>query len=154
MSGNVFEEKDLGVTMSNDLKWEKQCSEIVKKANKILGMIKRNFVDRSKDIILPLFKSLVRPHLEYSCQVWCPHYKKDIKLIEGVQRRATKLVHGLENLTYDDRQTIRKVMQPTLANILGWKLLVSGTTSGTFLDSQLKKFSRMHSEIVLPGGLA
>ena len=95
MSGNVFEEKDLGVTMSNDLKWEKQCSEVVKKANKILGMLKRNFVDRSKYIILPLFKSLVRRHLEYCCQVWCPPYKKDIKLIEGVQRRATKLVHSL-----------------------------------------------------------
>ena len=52
---SVFEEKDLGVTMSNDLKWEKQCSEVVKKANEILGMIKQNFVDRSKDIILPLF---------------------------------------------------------------------------------------------------
>jgi len=61
------------------------------------------YVDRSKDIILPLFKSLVKPHLEYCCQVWCPHYKKDIKLVEGVQRRATKLVHGLENLNYDDR---------------------------------------------------
>jgi len=93
----------LGVTMSNDLKWEKQCSEVVKKANKILGMIKRNFVDRSKDIILSLYKSLIKPHLEYCCQVWCPHYKKDIKLIEGVQRRVTKLVHGLENLNYDDR---------------------------------------------------
>ena len=52
---NVFEEKDLGMTMNNDLKWEKQCSEVVKKANEILGMIKRNFIDRSKDIILPLF---------------------------------------------------------------------------------------------------
>jgi len=49
---------------------------------------------------------------------------------------------------------LRKVVQPTLANILGRKLLVSGTTSGTFLDSQPKKFPRMHSEIVLPGGLA
>ena len=47
--------------------------------------------------------SSVRPHLEYCCQVWCPHYKKYIKLIEGVQRRANKLIHGLENLNYDDR---------------------------------------------------
>ena len=81
----------------------KQCNEVVKKANKIIGMIKRNFVDRSKEIILPLYRSLVRPHLEYCCQVCCPHYKKDVKLIEGMQRRATKLVHGLENLNYDDR---------------------------------------------------
>ena len=76
-----------------------KCEE----SKQILGMIKRNFVDRSKDIILPLYKSLVRPHLQYCCQVWCPHYKKDIKLIEGVQRHATKLVHSLENLNYDDR---------------------------------------------------
>jgi len=57
---SVFEEKDLGVNMSNDLKWEKQCNEVVKKANKILGMIKRNFFNRSKDIILPFDNYSVR----------------------------------------------------------------------------------------------
>jgi len=90
----VSEEKDLGVIISGDLKWEKECSEAVKKANRMLGMIKRIFIDRSKEIIISLYKSLVKPHLEYCCQIWSPYYKKDIKLIEGVQRRATKLVTG------------------------------------------------------------
>ena len=91
----VSEEKDLGVIISEDLKWQKQCSEAVRKANRMLGLIKRNFIDRSQETIILLYKSLVRPHLEYCCQIWSPYYKKDIKLIEGVQRRATKLVTGI-----------------------------------------------------------
>jgi len=100
---NVTEEKDLGVIVSDDLKWEKQCSQTVAKANKVLGLIKRNFTDRSKETIIPLYKSLVRLHLEYCCPILNPHYIKDIKLVEGVQRRATKLVWGMENLHYEER---------------------------------------------------
>jgi len=81
----------------------KQCSQTVAKANKVLGLIKRNFTNRSKETIIPLYKSLVRPHLEYCCPIWNPHYIKDIKLVEGVQRRATKLVCGMENLHYEER---------------------------------------------------
>jgi len=75
----------------------------VRTANRVLGMIKRNFVDTSKDTILALYKSLVRPHLEYCCPIWAPHYNKDIKLIEGVLRRATKIVKGIGHLSYDER---------------------------------------------------
>jgi len=100
---NVSEEKDLGVIVSDDLKWEKQCSQTVAKANIVLGLIKRNFTDRSKETIIPLYESLVRPHLEYCCPIWNRHYIKDIKLVEGVQRRATKLVWGMENLHYEER---------------------------------------------------
>ena len=64
----------LGVIVSQDLKWEKQYRAVVRTANRVLGMIKRNFVDTSKDTILALYKSLVRPHLEYCCPVWAPHY--------------------------------------------------------------------------------
>ena len=65
MNGNklstVSEEKDLGVVVSDDLKWEKQSKKAVKKANRMLGVIKRSFTDRSKETIIPLYKSLVRP---------------------------------------------------------------------------------------------
>ena len=69
----VHEEKDLGVIVSDDLKWDKQCVAVVKKTNKLLRMIKRNFIDRSIATILALYKSLIRPHLEYCIQVWNPH---------------------------------------------------------------------------------
>ena len=66
-------------------------------------MIKRNFTDRSEETIMSLYKSLVRPHLEYCTPVWSPQLVKDSKLIEGVQRRATKLVQGIEHWKYEDR---------------------------------------------------
>ena len=67
--------------------------------------IKRNFTDRSQSTLIPLYKSLVRPHLEYCCSVqnWNPHFRKNIELIEGVQRRATKLVKGVEHLQIMNR---------------------------------------------------
>jgi len=64
----VLSEKDLGVMISEDWKWDNQCKEVVSKANKILGMIKRNFTDTTKETILPLYKTLVRPHLDYCSQ--------------------------------------------------------------------------------------
>jgi len=99
----VSEEKDLGVIVSDDLKWEQQCSQTVAKANKVIGLIKRNFTDRSKETIIRSFKSLVEPHLEYCCPIWNPHYIKDIILVESVQRHATKIVWGMENLHYEER---------------------------------------------------
>ena len=93
----------MGVITSEDHKWEKQCSKAVNKANRMLGMIKCHFIDRSKETIISLYKSPVRPPLEFCCQTWSPYYKKDINLIEGVQRRATKLVTGMKELNYDDR---------------------------------------------------
>jgi len=69
----------------------------------MLGEIKRNFTDRSKETIMPLYKSLVRPHLEYCVPIWSPYYRKDIELVEGVQRRATKLIDGVRNLHYEER---------------------------------------------------
>jgi len=99
----VTEEKDLGMIMQSDLKCSSQCFKAVNTANRILGMIKRTISVRDKDIILQLFKSLVRQHLEYSVQAWRPHFQKDIDLIEGVQRKATKLITSLKEKTYEER---------------------------------------------------
>ena len=99
----VEQEKDLGVVISSDLKPSKQCSEVVKTANKLIGFIGRSFEFRTEEIILNLYNSLVRPHLEYCIQCWSPYYKNDIEKLEGVQRRMTKLIPRLQNKPYEER---------------------------------------------------
>ena len=99
----IEEELDLGIVIQSDLKWAKQCARVVGSANKVLGMIKRTFHNFSKDIIVKLYKSLIRPRLEYAVQAWRPHLQKDINLIEGVQRRVTNMVSDVRGKSYEDR---------------------------------------------------
>jgi len=69
----------------------------------MLGVIQKNFSNRSKETIMPLYKSLVRPHSEYCVPIWSPYYQNDIELVEGVQRRATTLINDARNLHYEER---------------------------------------------------
>ena len=80
----VCYEKDLGVLISNDLKVSQQCQQAYNKASKILGLVNRTIEYRDTDILLRLYKSLVRPHLEYCVPAWAPHYIKDKALIESI----------------------------------------------------------------------
>jgi len=96
-------ERDLSVLVQDDLKVSQQCCKAANKGNSVLGGINRAFTLKSKSIILPLCKSLVRLHLDYAIPAWCPHYQKDIAVLEQVQRRATKMVNGLQNITYEQR---------------------------------------------------
>ena len=92
---NSDKEKDLGVIVNGSWKWSEQCNVAVKKANSTLGIIKRHIASKRKDIIVKLYKTLVRPKLEYCVQAWCPYLRKDIENIERVQHRATKLIGGI-----------------------------------------------------------
>jgi len=90
-------EKDLGVLISDDLKPSAHCILSYTKANRMLGLINRTFSIKQPTILLRLYKSLVRPHLEYCSPAWSPKYVKDKELLERVQHRFTCLFMNYGN---------------------------------------------------------
>ena len=93
---DVDEEKDLGVIVDKGLKFHRQAAAAIKKANSALGIIKKSFTFLDEETLPLLFKSLVKPHLEYGNVIWGPFYKGDA-------RKATKAVPGISSLTYGER---------------------------------------------------
>jgi hypothetical protein len=103
-------ERDLGVIIDKTMKFSEQVNSAVGKANSVLGMIKRNITCKNKNIITKLYKSLVRPILEYCVQVWRPHLRKDIDKMERVQHRATRMMEECKGLCYEDRLKVTGLM--------------------------------------------
>ena len=106
MGGTILsktvKEKDLGVTMNADKKDSEQCRIAASLGNQVLGMIRRNIAYKDKRLIIPLYKAIVRPHLEYCIQAWNPYIRKDIDMLEKIQRRAAKLIPGLRDIRYEE----------------------------------------------------
>ena len=109
---DIDEEKDLGMLIDKDLKFHRQTASAVKKANSALGIVKKTFANLDDKNFPLLYKSLVRPHLEYGNVIWGPFYKGDEEQVERVQRRATKAVAGLNKQPYGDR--LRQLNLPSL----------------------------------------
>ena len=86
----------------------------MKKANQVLGILKKTYYTRDAKTIACLYKAMVRPHLEYGNTIWGPFYKGDIKLVESVQRRATKIIPELRDKPYEER--LRKLRLPSLTH--------------------------------------
>ena len=109
---HVFEEKDLGVIIDMELSFEEHMASKIKKANSIMGLIRRTFSFLDGETFKKLYTSFVRPHLEYANPVWSPHLRKHIKMLENVQIRATKQVDGMQKMEYTER--LQKLDLPTL----------------------------------------
>ena len=107
MGGTILsktvKEKDLGVTMNANMKVSEQCRIASSKGNQVLGMIRRNITYKEKSLIIPLYRAIVRPHLQYRIHAWNPHLRKDVDMLEKIQRRATKLIPELRDVTYEER---------------------------------------------------
>ncbi|KAK3084777.1 hypothetical protein FSP39_018740 [Pinctada imbricata] len=99
-------EKDLGIQIDNKLKFIEHIHLSVKTANQRLGIIRRNFHYLDKESFTTLYKSIVRPHLEYASSAWSTVNKREAALIENTQRRATKLIKDISHLPYTQRMKI------------------------------------------------
>ena len=99
----VREERDLGVVLRDDLKVSSNCQQAYVKASRMLGLMARTVRFENLEVMTRLYKSLVRPHLEYCTSAWWPHYAKDGELLERVQRRFSRMVPGLRGLDYEER---------------------------------------------------
>jgi hypothetical protein len=100
---SVTEEKDLGVVITADLKSSSHCQSACKKANNMLGLIYRTIEYKEQKVLVNLYKSLVRPMIEYCSSAWSPHYKKDKEMIERVQNRFTRMIPSFRQLAYEER---------------------------------------------------
>ena len=109
---HVADEKDLGVIIDDELKFEEHIMRKVRVANGIVGQIRRSFSFLDPETFRRIFVAFVRPHLEYCQAVWSPHLLKNIDILENVQIRATKLVDGLSDLEYPER--LKRINLPTL----------------------------------------
>ena len=100
---SITDEKDLGVTIDQDLKFHLHVSKAVNKASRMLRLVRATFTCLDETTLPKLFTTMVRPHLEYGNVIWCPRFQRDKLEVEKIQRRATKLIPNLRSLPYKDR---------------------------------------------------
>ena len=99
----VQEETDLGVVIRSDLKPTSQCNKSAAAARRIIAMVRRHFKKLDVEDFLLIYKTYIRPRLEFCIQSWSPYLQKDIETLERVQRTATRLIPELRKFSYEER---------------------------------------------------
>ena len=103
-------EKDLGVVVQSNLSPEGHINKVVGEGLAIVANIRTTFTHLDEKLIKKVIESILRPKLEYAQVVWAPHLKKHIRKLERVQRAATKLVPGLQDMEYQERLRILNLL--------------------------------------------
>ena len=150
-TGRVFQleytdnEKDIGVIIDSKLEFDKHTSFKIKKANSIMAVIRRSSIMLNESNFVPLYKALVRSHLDYASCIWSPHKQKYKDEIENVQRRATKQINRLKDLPYPER--LKRLNLPTLAyrRIRGDMIEMYKLLHNRY-DIATSKFIKLHRE--------
>jgi ribonuclease P/MRP protein subunit RPP40 len=134
--------RDLGVLRSGDARYHAHCSEVVTKASRMCGVIRRVFNSGHRNALWPAFTTYVQPILSYCTPVWSPHLKGDIAAIEAVQRRFTKKIHGLEHMSYSmrlaDLGALSLLNRRRYADLLVTFRYVRGLVNGSLSDIGLE----------------